>query len=205
MKRSLMRRAVQTLVAASATMIAARDAYAQNLGPFRQFLAVEPYYAYTQIDVGGTTDKVDLSGFGARLWLNTAPFGVTDKLGVGLFVTRYPQQNHRGVAVTHYGGQLELFPVHRPIGGWFDPFITAGAGAYRSSVNRGVVASIPAGGSNTKLALTRGVGVRIPIPNRFQLRFDARDAIVQRGSLFGPGGSGRMNNLELLAALGLTF
>jgi len=184
----------------------------QNLGPFRQFLSVEPYYAFERLDVGdagrsagaASGSSLNLQGFGARLWLNSAPFGLTDHLGVGLFYTYTPTQQDRGATIMHYGGQLEIFPVHRPLGNVLDPFITVGAGAFRlntfggeAGISRGAV---------TRLSVLPGVGLRIPIPNRFQIRIDARDAIIFNSDVgTAPGETRTAHNLEATASLGLTF
>ncbi len=77
-----------------------------------------------------------------------------------------------------------------------DPFLSVAGGAFRI---RG------SGASTTRFALSPGGGIRIPIPNRFQLRADVRDAIVFN-SRTGTGGSKRTaHNLEGQAALGITF
>lgn len=198
------RRLTGALAVLAALTMAAPALRAQNLGPFRQFLAVEPYYSWQRLDVGDGASAPNLHGVGARLWLNTAPFGVTDKLGVGLFTSYTPNQGDHGITVLQYGAQLELFPMHRPLGGIIDPFVTAGAAAYRLNTFGGELGV--ARGPVTRLAVMPGAGIRIPIPNRLQLRVDVRDAIVFGNDLQGAGGERRTtNNLEIAAALGLTF
>lgn len=197
---------------AALSLCVAGNAQAQNLGPFRQFLSLEPYYAYERLDVGSegrsatasSASSLNLHGVGARLWLNSAPFGLTDHLGVGLFYTFTPRQQNRGATIMHYGGQLELFPVHRPLGGVLDPLVTLGAGAFRLNTFGGEAGL--SRGPVTRLSLLPGVGIRIPIPNRFQIRVDARDAIILHSDVgTGPGTTRTAHNFEGTASLGLTF
>ena len=195
-----MNRAIIAIAGAFALVTLAGKADAQNLGPYRQFLAIEPYYAHTRLDAGDGVDKVSLNGYGARLWINLAPFAgphrnLISKGAIALFMTRSPA-NSDGVSVVHYGVQHDAFFVNRPLGGLIDPFVSVGAGAFRTKAQ-----SV----SRTHFALSPGGGIRIPFPNRFELRGDARDAIVF-GTNTGPNGSKRTtHNLELMAALGITF
>lgn len=207
MKRTTFAAIVAALLAAVAP-----SARAQNLGPYRQFLSVEPYYAYERLDVGdagrsataSSGSSLNLQGFGARLWLNSAPFGLTDHLGIGLFYTYTPRQQDRGATIMHYGGQLELFPFHRPLGNVLDPFVTVGAGAFRLNTFGGEAGI--SRGPFTRLSVLPGVGFRIPMPNRFQLRIDARDAIIFNSDVgAAPGSTRTAHNIEGTASLGLTF
>ncbi len=207
-----MRRMTLAAIAATLAFAGATRADAQNLGPFRQFLSVEPYYSFQRLDIGdagrnaGSTDatNLNLQGFGARLWLNSAPFGLTDKLGVGLFFTYAPKQQDKGATIAHYGGQLEIFPFHRPLGNAIDPFITAGAGAFRLNTFGGETGT--SRGAVTRLSVLPGAGIRIPMPNRFQIRLDVRDAIIFNSDLgTAPGVTRTAHNLEATASLGLTF
>lgn len=174
---------------------------AQNLGPFRQFLAIEPYYARTDLDAGPGVDRVGVNGYGGRLWVNLAPFAgphrtLISKGALAFFATYTPESAGRNAKVWHYGVQHDAFLLHRPFGSVIDPFLSVGAGAFRVSSG---------GTSSTDFALSPGGGIRIPIPNRLQLRFDARDAMIF-GSRTGTAGAKRTaHNIELLAALGITF
>jgi len=183
----------------------------QSLGPFRQFLAVEPYYVNTQLDDGGSgAGRTSVHGYGARLWLNAAPFSASralSKTSVSLFVHGSPMQS--GVSTLHYGASIDQYLVHRPLGGVIDPLISLGGGAYRHrselvAVTGTGAATGPATASTTKFALTPGVGLRLPIPNRLELRVDARDAVIFDRT--GASGSRRtVNNYEFTGALGITF
>ena len=190
-----------SFVAALLTVGAARPAHAQNLGPFRQFLAIEPYYARTQLDVGSGVPRVSLNGYGGRLWVNLAPFAgphrnLISHGALAFFATYSPDQANRNSTVLHYGAQHDAFFVNRPLGGFIDPFVSVGAGGFR--IKTGTLAS-------TNFSLSPGGGIRIPIPNRLQLRVDARDVMIF-GSRTGTAGAKRTSqNLELLGALGITF
>lgn len=178
-----------------------RPLSAQALGPQRQFLAVEPYYQSLWIDVAPNQSRTQLNGFGARLWINLAPFvgpqlSGLSRSSVSAFVSRAPAS--KGFDVWHFGGELDQFFVRRPLGGFIDPLISVGAGALR------VTGPL---GTNAKFALSPGVGLRIPMPNRFELRVDGRDLLVfNRADLSGPQTPTRTaNNIELTAGLGITF
>ena len=54
-------------------------------------------------------------------------------------------------------------------------------------------------------ALIPGGGVRIPIPNRFELRVDGKDLILFNQARTSTGASRTTHNLLLQAGLGLTF
>ncbi len=174
---------------------------AQNLGPFRQFLAIEPYYARTELDADPVADRVGVNGYGGRLWVNLAPFAgphrtLISKGALAFFATYLPEDAGRNPKVWHYGVQHDAFILHKPFGNVIDPFLSVGAGAFRVSSG---------GTARTDFALSPGGGIRVPIPNRLQLRFDARDAMIF-GSRTGIAGAKRTaHNIELLAALGITF
>src|SRR5207237_186411 len=53
-----------------------------------------------------------------------------------------------------------------PIGGWIDPYLAFGGGAYHRSL------------SGTRFAASPGFGVRIPIPNRSELRLEAHEQLI---------------------------
>lgn len=185
----------------TAAAAATAPAGAQNLGPFRQFLAIEPYYARSVLDAGPNADRVGVNGYGGRLWVNLAPFAgphrtLISKGALGLFATYTPDQEGRNTTVLHYGAQHDVFFLHTPLGNALDPFLTIGGAGLR--VKSG-------GNAHTDFVTLAGGGIRIPVPNRFQLRFDARDAIVFN-SRTGAGGARRTaHNFEFLGAVGITF
>ena len=194
--RNLLRATLASVLVAAPTVL-----QAQNLGPFRQFLAIEPYYARTQLDVGPNADRVGTNGYGGRLWVNLAPFAgphrnLISHGALAFFASYTPEQSGKNPKIWHYGAQHDAFFLHTPLGHVIDPFISVGAGAFRLSSG---------GVSTTKFALSPGGGIRIPIPNRLQLRVDARDAMLF-GMANGVSGAKRTShNIELLGALGITF
>ena len=195
---------------AGVAVVAPSVVRAQALGPQRQFLAIEPYYARIQFDAAEGGSKVGLNGYGGRLWINLAPFsGPSPNLvgngAIALFATYTPSGfgNDKNLSILHYGAQHDIFFVRRPLGGVIDPFLSVAGGVYRVNVYNGVAGQRQ--GVLTKGALSPGAGIRIPVPNRFQLRVDAHDAIIF-GSPTGNGGASRTtHNLEFTGALGITF
>ena len=199
-----MRRIIHAAVVAVAFASLARTGGAQALGPQRQFLAVEPYYEHTSLDLGSTLSKDELNGFGARLWINLDPFHFITNSSIALYGSHAPSQSGRAVSMTTFGAEYDQYFVRRPLGGLIDPFLTIGGGG---AVIRGERSAIfgRIGSSHTYGSLTPGGGVRIAIPNRFELRADVKDLIIFNTPT-GSGGSSRTsNNLLLQAGLGLTF
>lgn len=208
---SRLSRVVGRLALVAGVAVAAPVAvHAQALGPQRQFLAIEPYYARIQFDAAEGASRVGLNGYGGRLWINFAPFsGPSPNLvgngAIALFATYTPTGfgNDQNLSILHYGAQHDIFFVRRPLGGVIDPFLSIGGGVYRVNVFNGAAGQRQ--GVLTKGSLLPGAGIRIPMPNRFQLRFDAHDAILF-GSPTGRGGeSWTSHNLEFTGALGITF
>lgn len=193
-RRAMTRAALGALLVLGASAGALR---AQALGPQRQFLAVEPYYSRLELDAGSGESRLGVNGYGARLWINLAQFAGPLNGSIALFTTFYPDQADNGVSALHYGAQYDQFFVRRPFGGIIDPLISLGAGAFGFE-------DTASDEEETKFALTPGVGIRIPIPNRFQLRFDARDAIIF-GTRDTDGSKRTANNFEFIGAIGITF
>lgn len=187
--------------AAAATLLLALPAAgrAQNLGPYRQFLSLEPYYVNFQLDDGGSgAERTSVNGYGGRLWLNYAPFVRSRALAKGGLALFAHTGSKDGARVLHYGAEQDVFLTNRPFGGVLDPVVSVAGGVYRTSA---------AGAHQNRFALTPGVGVRIPVPNRLQLRVDARDAILFNQDV-GSGSGVRqrtLNNFEFTGALGITF
>lgn len=179
----------------------ARTAAAQNLGPFRQFLAIEPFYEYTRHDNGsaaahGTTN---LDGYGARLWINLEPFHLIPRGSIALSSSYTPSQNESANGKStawQYGAEYDQFLVHRPLGGIIDPFLSIGYSRYR--VSQGDA-------EETYNGLPLGGGIRIPIPNRFEIRADVKDLLLFNTPTGANGSDRTTNNLQAQVGLGLTF
>lgn len=196
-----MRRFIEITLAAITLAAGAGDAHSQALGPQRQFLAVEPYYEWTKFDAGQGAERVNTNGYGARLWVNLDPFHFIPHGSLALFTSYTPSQGStgatfNGVTALHYGAEYDQYFLRRPVGGIIDPFLSAGGGRYRLGNDRD---------HQTYWTFSPGGGIRIPIPNRIELRGDAKDLMIF-GTPSGLNGSKRTtNNLVLQAGIGLTF
>ncbi len=180
----------------------------QALGPQRQFGALEPFYAYTSLDVGRTPNRVSLHGYGGRIWLNLAPFSgpannLIGKTTLGLFALTTPSQGISGVTAHQYGADADIHFAGRPLIGFFDPYVLAGASAIRLNV-AGSGTGL-ATGASTHLALAPGGGLRFQVLNRFQLRGEAKDLIIFSNRANVTGNSRTTNNLQVVTSLGFTF
>lgn len=200
--RGLRNIALGAVLAAAIASASPARAGAQALGPQRQFLSLEPYYARMMFDAGSGSSRVGANGYGGRLWINMAPFSGPDPnllghMGLALFATYVPDQASRGASFVHYGLEDDIFFVNRPLGGVIDPFISVAGGAFRTKV-------FATGDATTKFALTPGAGIRIPLANRLQLRVDAHDVLLF-GVPDGSGGNRTTSNYEFTAAAGITF
>ncbi len=176
-------------------------ASAQALGPQRQFLAVEPYYEWTNFDLGEGLGRETTNGYGARLWVNLDPFHFIPHGSIALFLSRTPSQGNSdaafsGVTALHYGAEYDQYFLRRPIGGLIDPFLSVGGGRYRLGAE---------GDHQTYWTLSPGGGIRIPIPNRFELRGDAKDMMLFNTPSGLNGTKRTSHNLVMQAGLGLTF
>ncbi len=205
----LTRASVCGVAAIALSAMSPSTARAQNLGPFRQFLALEGSYERLQLDAGKDQSRIGLNGYGGRLWINLAPFvgpgSIGDHAAIALFYFTTPGGD-QNIFTRHYGADLNIYPLHVPLGNLIDPVLTLGAGRFQiSNTQTGTrgTADIQRGRSSS-FALTPGVGIRIPIPNRLQLRVDAADLIAfgRKGS---QSGSRTSQSLMITAGAGLTF
>ena len=199
-----MRNVIRAAVMAFGAVTLAQPLVAQALGPQRQFLALEPYYERTQLDVGSSASKDGLNGFGARLWINLDPFHFILNSSIALYASHAPSQSGTQASLYTYGAEYDQFFVRRPLGGVIDPFITIGGGGTRIRSERSTLFG-PLGSSSTHGSLLPGGGIRIAIPNRFELRAEAKDLIIFSSPTGTAGTSRASNNLVLQAGLGLTF
>ena len=173
---------------------------AQALGPQRQFLAIEPYYEYARLDDGNGVPRTALNGYGGRLWINLDPFHFIPGGSVALFSSYAPRQGVNNTTALQYGAEYDQFLVRRPLGGIIDPFIDVGGGMYRTTTDVGAARY-----RQRRWMVTPGAGIRIPIPNRLELRADAKD-LIRFNTKTTPAASGRTtHSLLVQAALGLTF
>ena len=198
-----MRRLTIISFAALGVFACAFSAGAQALGPQRQFLALEPYYERTNLDVGEGAAREGINGYGGRLWINLDPFHFIPKSSIALYLSHTPSQgaataSFNGVKALHYGAEYNQFLVRRPLGGFIDPFLAVGGGRiqFKDALSK-----------ESYWTLTPGGGIRVPIPNRFELRGDVKDLILfNRPFQSGIGSTERTtHNLLLQAGLGLTF
>ncbi len=200
-----MRRIVQCAMVAMASALLAQAAGAQALGPQRQFLAIEPYYERTQLDVGSALAKDGLNGFGARLWINLDQFHFILNSSLAIYGSHAPSQSGRAASLSTFGAEYDQFLVRRPIGGLIDPFLSLGGGATWIRGERQVVFGKPIGSAHAYGTLVPGAGIRIPMPNRFELRTDVKDAILFNTPSGTANARRTTNNLVVQAGLGVTF
>ncbi len=198
-----MRRLIRVASVAYGLFAIVQSAGAQALGPQRQFLAIEPYYERSSFDVGDGVSKQKRNGYGGRLWINTDPFHFIPNGSIALFTTFAPKTTSasgiRSDALT-YGLEYDQFFVRRPLGGVLDPFLTIGGAVYRIGTESGSRTIHKSYG-----ALVPGGGIRVPMPNRFELRGDVKDLILFNQSRTTTGQHRTTHNLLLQAGLGLTF
>ena len=196
-----MRRITRLALAGAAAIAFAGTAHAQALGPQRQFLAIEPYYEWTNFDLGEGAGREHTNGYGARLWVNLDPFHFVPHGSVALYTSYTPSQGGAsgafdGVTAWHYGAEYDQFFLRRPVGGLIDPFLSVGGGRYRLGTD---------GAQQTYWTLTPGGGIRIPMPNRFELRGDAKDLMIFDTPSGLNGRKRTTHNLVLQAGFGVTF
>lgn len=195
-----MRHLIKGVLTAAMLVAGASSAHAQALGPQRQFLAIEPYYEYTRLDAGSGSSNTTLNGYGGRLWINLEPFHLIPHGSIALFTSYAPKQATGNVTALHYGAEYDQYFVRRPLGGLIDPFLAVGGGLYRLETDLG-----SARYRQRHWALSPGGGIRIPMPNRFELRADVKD-LIRFNARTAPTAAGETtHNLLVQGALGLTF
>ncbi|MEO5816685.1 MAG: hypothetical protein ABIT20_15535 [Gemmatimonadaceae bacterium] len=199
-----MRRTLYAALVAVGILAFGQQASSQALGPQRQFLAIEPYYERTQLDIGDGVDKDGLNGFGARIWINLDPFHFIMNSSIALYGSHAPSQSGRQATLTTFGAEYDQFFTRRPLGGFIEPFLLVGGGGVRVRSERSPVFG-RIGDALTYGSMVAGGGLRIALPNRFELRGDAKDLIIFNTKTGTNGSSRTTNNLQLQAGLGITF
>lgn len=189
--------ALAALTAALAAGSAPRAGAQENFGPHRTLLMIGGYATTLMLDGAEGQDRTRGLGGGARLMMNLAPFSgpgnsLLDRMVLGGFVS---SSGGDGISVLHSGAEMDLHPVHNPLGGRFDPFVLVGAGRFRTRVE--------GARAEADFALSPGAGVRVPLTGLFELRADARDVIVFGGT--GDGAGRTTHNPELTAGVQLRF
>lgn len=196
-----MRRFIRSAFAIVCIAALAPAVHAQALGPQRQFLALEPYYEWTNFDVGQGYQREKTNGYGARLWVNLDPFHFIPHGSIALYTSYTPSQGGTnaafdGVSALHYGAEYDQYFLRRPVGGLIDPFLSVGGGRYRVGAE---------GEHHSYWTVLPGGGIRIPIPNRFELRGDAKDLMIFDTPSGVNGERKTTHNLVMQAGIGLTF
>lgn len=196
-----MRRFIRAACAAVGLISLTQAAHAQALGPQRQFLAIEPYYESTTFDLGQGVAKEAVNGYGGRLWINLDPFHFIPNGSIALYTSYAPSQGNataafNGITTLHYGAEYDQYFVRRPLGGIIDPFLTVGGGRIRFNDR---------GAKDSYWTLTPGGGLRLPFPNRFEVRADVKDLMIFNTPSGTAGAKRTTHNLLLQAGLGLTF
>jgi len=186
-----------TLGAAAALLAPVGVAHAQyeeNMAGGPSKYTFELYLAQYSVDVGD--DREGIGGIGGRLM-----FGRGDATKVvstffnraraGVFATYTAEQ--KDITTLHVGGQAD-FPLFAApvVNGFLDPFISLGAGLFRTSVD-----VIGGDNSSNDFAFTPAIGTMIPITGAIKFRGDIRDVIV-----FGDDTS---NNLVLEGGISVGF
>lgn len=113
----------------------------------------------------------DLYGMGGRFAVNMAGFtGPTvhflDYVSLGGFYFSFPEQAEEMMSATYFGAELDLFLMRRAIGGVLDPFLSAAVGSLEMSS--------PVAEQDGRLVVSPGLGFRIPLASRLELRLDGQ-------------------------------
>lgn len=183
-------------------MLTAHQAQAQQVSQVhRRLLMIGVHGTHYSLQGREGQDRASLNGWGGKLLINLAPFSgpgnnLLDNTVIGFFMQG---GSGDGASVLHSGAEVDVHFVHNPIEGAIDPFVTLGVGRFRI---RAVGAESQFGsGSEANLALSPGLGVRIPVRGLVELRADVRDVIVLIGELQG----GTAHNFEATAGLNFRF
>ena len=146
---------------------------------------------YTQLRFDGARD-VRVDGLGAKLMWNPALTAdpssdswLARHTAVGLFGVYTPERD-LGFSTVHGGVVADVRPFAGMIGGRVEPFVSLGAGALRTNVER--LAPIRRDAPSPLLArsvttatLVPGVGARVMLTPGIALQGDLRDVMTFRG------------------------
>jgi len=161
----------------AAPLGAAQAQYDTNMNGAPSKYTLELYLAQYSFDAGAGNDRTGIGGVGARMM-----FGRGDATKVvstffnraraGVFATYTAEQ--KDITTWHIGGQADFPLFAAPIAnGYLDPFVSLGAGLFRSSID-----VIGADNTTNNFALTPAVGTLFPLTGAIKFRGDIRDAIV---------------------------
>jgi len=158
-----------TLLAAASCLLAA-PASARSFRFSERFVTIQPFYEYTRF-APGTAEELQyarrhLDGYGIHMWIHGSSFHLPPNSWLGLFASGSSAEKTLAQRSIFYGGQLDQYLARRPIAGVFDPFLSLGGGAYHRYQ------------AGTRFAAFPGVGVRIPVPQRSELRFEAHEQLI---------------------------
>jgi len=193
--------AIALLGATTAVRAGAQDTPDQSMGPSR--VSIEPYLAHYFLDDPTGGDREGLGGVGVRAMLGRGAVvgGMNTfftRARAGVFITYTAEQNN--FSTFHFGGQAEVPLFAAPVGGgYLDPFVSLGLGAFRTKIDVPAGTGVPAGFSatNTDIALTPGIGTLVPLFGAIAFRGDIHDVIV-----FGDETS---NNWEFEGGISIGF
>ncbi|MBV9881330.1 MAG: hypothetical protein JO180_12575 [Gemmatirosa sp.] len=145
--------------------------------------SVEGYLAQYALDDKTNSNSQSIGGFGLRLMAYRGASaaggrGALDRASTSVFATFTPDQGTPKGNSIHVGAAIDVPFFRAPLGGVLDPFASVGLGVFHTSRD------VPntTGGSGrlrrSDLALTPGVGTRIPFFNGIGARADLRAPIV---------------------------
>ena len=169
--------AVVGLLVAPIARVAAQPAGRGS--PFRY--VVHGYLAQYSLDDRLAPGKQNLGGFGLRLGFNPPDpdrptRGILDRAQGSLFATYTAKQGNPDMTTVHVGVATDFSLLPRPAGGHLDPFFGLGLGVFITSVE-----PVLQGTDRVKrsdLAVTPGVGLRVPFFNGIGARGDVRAPLV---------------------------
>ncbi len=189
---------VRHLIAAAICALAlSGTAAAQSLRGIPGSTSIEGYLS--RYHLADADARLRLDAAGARLlWRLDALLGAREssfaaRTRVGGFFAA-SEALTSGVRALHYGAQADYHPVAAPLRGWIDPIVSLGVGAFRTEREErtsGSLSPLPLTGdplprlltaetrerTETSLALTPALGVRLLVTPAFGFRADVRDLV----------------------------
>ena len=163
------------VVAATFTPLAAAHAQATEASMSPSRYALELYLAQYSFDAGES--RTGIGGFGARVMFGHSDATRTlssffSRARAGAFLTYTAEQ--KDITTLHVGGQADFPLFATPVAnGFLDPFVSLGAGVFRTSVS-----AVGVDDSQTHFALTPAAGTLIPITGSIAIRGDLRSVII---------------------------
>ena len=191
-------------IAAVLAAVGAAPAFAQgsSAASSNETTSLEVFATHYWLDDAGSGSRPEIGGGGARVLFNLGSAARSTsawftRSSLGAFAVYTPKQKDDDVTTLHYGGELDAQLLPHPLLGFLDPFLSVGAGAFRTQAEVPLLLGGTEKVTNTDFALAPGAGTYFHFTPNIAVRGDVRDVVIF--------GDKTTHNYEASAGLSLNF